>query len=151
MHIVAAAVAGVLFGTGLVLAGFVNPAVVLGFLDVFGAWNPALLFGMAGALAVALPGYRLVTGRQPLLTARQELPSRRDIDAPLVAGAVLFGLGWGLAGICPGPAVTMVTLAPGPALLFLAAMAAGMVLHRLTRGMAEARPRPAGPAGAADG
>lgn len=148
MQILAAAIVGLVFGTGLTLSSMVNPAVVLGFLDVLGAWNPALLLVMIGALAVASLGYRLVLGRKPLLAPAQNLPTARSIDAPLMAGAVLFGIGWGLAGICPGPAVTLLGIAPGSAVLFLAAMLAGMLLAALYQRARAAR-RPA--SNAADG
>lgn len=131
MTVAAAFLSGLLLGTGLVISGMANPAVVLGFLDIFGDWNPALLLVMAGALAVAMPGYRMLRGREPLFADEQRLPTRNDIDAPLAAGAAIFGVGWGLAGICPGPAVTMLGIRPGTALAFIAAMIAGIMLHRL--------------------
>lgn len=128
--IVAAALSGLLLGAGLTISGMVNPAVVLGFLDIAGAWNPALLLVMAGALAVALPGYWLLQGRKPLFAEKQLVPTRRDIDRPLIAGSLIFGVGWGLAGVCPGPALTMFGIRPGMALLFVAAMSAGIILSR---------------------
>lgn len=130
MQILVAAISGILFGAGLTISGMVNPAIVLGFLDIFGDWNPALLFVMVGALAVATPGYWLLKGRRPLAAKEQLVPTRRDIDTPLVAGAVLFGIGWGLAGICPGPTITMLAIKPLPALVFIAAMTAGIYLQR---------------------
>lgn len=133
MRIVAAALAGLVFGAGLTLSGMVNPAVVLGFLDIAGAWNPALALVMIGALAVALPGYRLIAGRKPLFADKQMLPTRRDIDAPLVVGALIFGIGWGLAGICPGPAITLLGIKPALALVFLAAMTVGILLSGYAR------------------
>lgn len=133
MQIVIAFLAGLLFGGGLTLSGMVNPAVVLGFLDVAGDWNPALLLVMTGALAVSLPGYWLVRGKKPVFAEKQLVPDRRDIDAPLVLGAVLFGIGWGLAGICPGPAFTMFGIRPLTALIFVAAMTAGIFLLRLAQ------------------
>ncbi len=128
--IVAAALSGLLLGAGLTISGMVNPAVVLGFLDIAGAWNPALLLVMAGALAVALPGYWLLQGRKPMFAEKQLVPTRRDIDRPLIAGSLIFGVGWGLAGVCPGPALTMFGIRPGMALLFVAAMSAGIILSR---------------------
>ncbi len=130
MPILAAIFAGLVFGAGLTISGMVNPAVVLGFLDITGAWNPALLLVMGGALAVALPGYWLLQGRKPLFADKQLVPTRRDIDAPLIVGSVVFGLGWGLAGICPGPALTMFGIRPGMAFIFVTAMSAGMMLSR---------------------
>ena len=130
-RIAAAFACGAVFGLGLAISGMTDPAVVLGFLDVAGRWNPALAFVMAGALAVAFAGFRLARRRAaPLLATRFGWPTSNAIDARLIAGAVLFGLGWGLAGYCPGPAVaSLVALAPGT-LIFVAAMLAGMAAMR---------------------
>ena len=128
MTILVAALAGLVFGTGLTISGMVNPAVVLGFLDIAGDWNPSLLFVMVGALAVAIPGYYFLKGRRPAFAETQLIPSRVDIDRPLILGAVIFGVGWGLAGICPGPAITMLGIEPIAALIFIASMSAGMFL-----------------------
>ena len=127
MNILVAALAGLIFGAGLTLSGMVNPAVVLGFLDLTGNWNPALLFVMVGALAVAIPGYQLLKGKRPVLAEAQAVPTRTDIDKPLLLGAAIFGLGWGLAGICPGPALTMLAIKPATAALFIVSMTAGML------------------------
>ncbi len=127
-----ALVAGVLFGAGLALAGMTNPAVVLGFLDVAGAWNPALIFVMGAAVPVTVIGYRLAfrCGR-PWLAARFDLPTLQTIDRRLVLGASLFGAGWGLAGYCPGPALaSLPALSPGT-LVFLLAMVCGLWLVRM--------------------
>jgi uncharacterized membrane protein YedE/YeeE len=134
MPIVYALLAGVLFGAGLTISDMVNPARVQNFLDIAGTWDPTLVFVMGGALAVALPGYRLVLGRTaPLSAATFHLPAARDIDRRLIGGAALFGVGWGLAGICPGPAFAdIVTFAPG-VFVFIAAMLAAMLLARAAR------------------
>ena len=134
-EIVVAGLAGLLFGAGLALSGMTDPAVVLGFLDLAGSWNPALLFVMAGAVPVTFLGYRLAFGRgRPWLAASFDLPRRRDVDRPLLLGAALFGTGWGLAGYCPGPALaSLPSLAPGT-LAFLAAMLLGLWLVRGRRG-----------------
>lgn len=128
MMIIAAAFSGLLLGAGLTISGMVNPAIVLGFLDVAGAWNPALLLVMVGALAVALPGYWLLQGSKPMFAEKQFVPTRRDVDAPLIVGSTIFGVGWGLAGICPGPALAMFAIQPVMALIFVGAMSVGMVL-----------------------
>jgi uncharacterized membrane protein YedE/YeeE len=128
MMIVAAAFSGLLFGAGLTISGMVNPAIVLGFLDLVGAWNPALLLVMVGALAVALPGYWLLQGRKPLFAEKQLVPTRRDVDRSLIVGSIIFGIGWGLAGICPGPALAMFGIQPVMALIFVGAMSVGMML-----------------------
>lgn len=132
MIALASLLCGLLFGIGLVVSGMTRPDKVLGFLDVLGRWDPTLLFVMAGALAVTMLGYAFARHRvRPLLTPTQLWPTRSDIDGPLVIGAVLFGAGWGLSGLCPGPALTnLATLAP-KILVFVAAMAIGMVLQDL--------------------
>jgi uncharacterized protein len=134
MPILAALVCGFIFGTGLVMSGMTDTAKVLGFLDLLamrqGGWDPTLLIVMASALIISIPGFWLTRRRgRPLLTATMAWPARSDIDRPLIAGAVLFGAGWGLVGLCPGPAIAnLATLSP-PVLLFGAAMIAGMVAH----------------------
>jgi hypothetical protein len=129
--IVLAYLAGLLFGVGLVVGGMTQPAKVVGFLDLAGDWDPSLAFVMGGALAVVVPAFRWITRRgAPVCATGFAVPTRRDIDAPLIAGALLFGAGWGLAGYCPGPAITAAaSFAPG-ALLFVAAMLAGFALKR---------------------
>jgi len=129
---IAALVAGVLFGIGLAVSHMTNPAVVLGFLDVAGDWNPTLAFVMGGALAVTAAGYRWVLRRErPLLAPGFQLPTRRDIDARLVGGAAVFGLGWGLVGFCPGPALAALASGQPGVLVFAAALVAGSLLARL--------------------
>lgn len=121
-----AALAGVLFGLGLVLGGMTQPAVVLGFLDMFGAWNPRLLFVMGGAVLTTMVGYRFVLRRtRPWLGTRFYLPETKAIDTRLVLGASLFGVGWGLAGYCPGPALASLSGGVSPVWFFVAAMVAG--------------------------
>ena len=125
-HPIASLIAGALFGLGLVISGMVNPAKVLNFLDVAGSWDPTLAFVMGGSLLITVPGFRLVLKREtPLLDGRFHLPERNDIDAPLIVGAILFGIGWGIGGFCPGPAVTAVTTGMPPVLAFVIAMLAG--------------------------
>src|SRR3954468_497497 len=126
--------AGMIFGAGLSISDMVNPLRVLNFLDAAGSWDPTLAFVMAGALAVTALGYRLVFRRNaPLLDAKFHLPTQTQIDLPLVGGAALFGVGWGLAGMCPGPALTdLVTLEP-KVLAFVAAMLMGMIAARVWR------------------
>jgi uncharacterized membrane protein YedE/YeeE len=121
---------GLIFGAGLLISGMVQPTKVLGFLDIFGAWDPSLAVVMVAALAVSTPGFMLANGRsRPLLTARSFWPTKREIDSPLIVGAALFGIGWGLVGLCPGPVLeSLATLSPG-IIAFAAAMAGGMALH----------------------
>src|SRR3954452_9131771 len=134
MSLLFSLIAGVIFGAGLSISDMVNPFRVLNFLDVAGSWDPTLAFVMAGALAVTALGYRLVFRRNaPLLDAKFHLPSQTQIDLPLVGGAALFGVGWGLAGMCPGPALTdLVTFDP-KVLVFVAAMLMGMMAARVWR------------------
>ena len=127
--------AGALFGLGLLCSGMVDPAKVLAFLDVLGRWDPRLAGVMAAAVAVAAPAFWWVARRGRALSgAPVELPPTRGLDARLVCGSLLFGAGWGLAGLCPGPALVAAALGSGGALLFVAAMLAGMGLHRLLQG-----------------
>ena len=131
---------GLLFGLGLLVSGMANPAKVLAFLDVTGRWDPSLALVMAGAVAVSAAGYLVARRRRrPLLASRLEIPTRRDLDPRLFAGAAVFGLGWGLAGLCPGPALTILTVVPARAATFVAAMVAGMLLFRL---VPSAAPKP---------
>lgn len=121
-----ALLAGLLFGTGLILGGMTQPAVVLGFLDPFGAWNPRLLFVMAGAVATTAIGYRFVWRRKaPWLGSSFHLPTARFADGRLVLGAALFGAGWGIAGYCPGPALASVGGGDPSVLVLVGAMALG--------------------------
>jgi uncharacterized membrane protein YedE/YeeE len=124
--------AGLIFGLGLLISGMANPAKVQNFLDLAGSFDPSLLFVMAGAVVVTLVGYRLVLRRpSPLLAEQFHLPAVKDIDARLVSGAALFGIGWGLSGFCPGPAITSLALLAEGTLVFVPAMFAGIALARL--------------------
>ena len=119
---------GLIFGAGLLISGMTQPGKVLGFLDIFGAWDATLAFVMAGAVAVTSIGFALAERRgAPVFAAESLWPTRKDIDAPLVTGAVLFGIGWGLVGLCPGPALVNLAGLGLPVIVFVAAMAAGMI------------------------
>ena len=121
---------GTLFGAGLTYAGMTDPARVLGFLDLFGDWDPALAVVMAGALLVSLPVFQWARHRQrPLLDSQFFLPERLRLDADLMLGAALFGVGWGIAGLCPGPALAGLASGIPEVLMFVAAMAMGMSLR----------------------
>ncbi len=129
---------GLLFGLGLCLSGMADPSVVLGFLDLAGNWNPTLLFVMAGGVSVTFIGYRIVLGRKrPLWSKSFQLPTASAVDAHLMSGAVIFGIGWGLAGYCPGPALVSLASGRPQVLVFVVAMLAGMIFVRWMR----ARPR----------
>ncbi|MFM2484258.1 DUF6691 family protein [Celerinatantimonas yamalensis] len=126
---------GLLFGAGLVISQMVDPQRVIGFLHVTHDWDPTLLFVMGGALVVFSTGYWVLVRRmkKPLLALHFELPTRRDFDWQLIVGAALFGVGWGLVGICPGPAITSISSAATPLLLFVIAMLSGMWLANQVR------------------
>lgn len=130
-RLAAALLAGLVFGLGLALSGMIDPARVLGFLDVAsGHWDPSLIFVLGGALMVAGPGMLLQRRlARPWLDRQFHLPAPAAIDRRLLAGAAIFGIGWGLAGFCPGPAVAALPLGLAPVMLFVAAMLAGMLVH----------------------
>jgi uncharacterized membrane protein YedE/YeeE len=138
LNVLASFLCGLIFAFGLLISGMTDPRKVLGFLDVLGPWDPTLAFVMAGAVAVSAAGFAAAHRHgTPILAARSMWPTRKDIDAPLIGGAVLFGIGWGLVGICPGPAlVNLGTLSPRVA-VFVVAMVLGMLLqdvrHRFGR------------------
>ncbi|MEG0112513.1 MAG: DUF6691 family protein [Comamonas sp.] len=134
MTVVIAAIAGLLFGLGLLVSGMADPHKVLGFLDLAGAWDPSLALVMGGAIAVGLPGFALARQRRrSLLGEPMPPPPGKVVDAPLCIGSALFGIGWGLAGYCPGPALVGITAGIESAAIFSAAMLAGMVLFGLWR------------------
>ena len=135
MSIIAQFAIGLIFGLGLVLSGMSNPAKVLNFLDVAGissgSWDPSLACVMVSAVAVTFVGYEWVLKRpRPLFGEKFQLPTRRELDVRIVAGPAIFGVGWGLAGFCPGPALTALGFGSRAAVIFVAAMIAGMLLAR---------------------
>lgn len=147
MKTIVALFAGALFGLGLAVSGMTNPQKVIGFLDVAGGadWDPTLAFVMGGALLVAVPAFRLVLGRRrPILANGFVLPTKRALDARLLGGAALFGVGWGLSGFCPGPTLAALSTGLTPVLVFTAATLVGMALH----GRIPRRPDAALPPGA---
>lgn len=133
-----ALIAGLIFGLGLVISQMVNPAKVIAFLDLFGDWDPSLAFVMGGAVFVTAIGYRLVWKQDaPIADDEFHVPENRPLDKRLAIGAIIFGIGWGLVGLCPGPAISSLLIGGGPAIVFLIAMAIGMALYeafdRLTK------------------
>ncbi len=134
---------GLIFAIGLALSGMTSPANVLGFLDVFGAWDPTLAFVMGGAIAVHAPFYWLVVRRRdrPAFAPAFALPTRRDLDLRLLIGAALFGAGWGLAGFCPGPALASLASGVSTVSWFVVAMVVGMLGVQLVDGPARSSPR----------
>ena len=132
MRIAINAIAGLIFGLGLLISGMANPAKVQNFLDLAGTFDPSLIFVMVGAVVVTLIGYRLVLRRpRPLLAERFLVPTIKDIDGRLAIGAALFGIGWGLSGFCPGPAITSLPLLAKGTLVFVPAMVVGIASARL--------------------
>ncbi|MEY9626324.1 DUF6691 family protein [Sinorhizobium fredii] len=134
-RVVASIICGLIFGAGLVISDMVNPARVLAFLDVAGNWDPSLAFVMGGALIPSALAY-IIRGRRsaPLFDSRFYVPANASIDWKLVAGAALFGLGWGLVGLCPGPAIAALSTGRWEAVLFVAAMLVGMSAYRFSLG-----------------
>lgn len=127
--------AGLIFGLGLLLAGMANPAKVLAFLDVAGAWDPSLALVMAGAIAVAAAPLNWARKhKRSLLGAPMQLPVKRELDARLIGGSLVFGIGWGIAGICPGPAVAISLTGHWQVLVFVVAMLAGMYAFTVLQG-----------------
>lgn len=132
MQVLIALVVGLLFGIGLIVAGMTDPSKVQGFLDLAGHWNPSLACVMGGAILVALPGFRIAARRRrSLLGAPMHLPTNTAIDRRLLLGAVVFGVGWGLAGYCPGPALASLATGSAKPWIFSAAMLAGMAIFAL--------------------
>ena len=131
MKAFASLLAGLLFGLGLAISGMTNPAKVIGFLDVTGRWDPSLMFLMGTALLIAIPAFQLAKRghRHPLLAPSFSLPTRNDVDARLLGGASLFGVGWGISGFCPGPAIAGLAAALPQTFMFVGAMIAGMWLY----------------------
>jgi uncharacterized protein len=132
MHNLVNALVGFIFGLGLLISGMADPAKVLNFLDLAGTFDPSLIFVMLGAVVVTFAGYRLVLRRpRPLLAERFFLPTLKEIDARVILGPAIFGIGWGLSGFCPGPAITSLALLAKGTLIFVPAMLAGIGLARL--------------------
>ena len=142
MIAIAGFVCGFVFGWGLLISGMMQPTKVLAFLDIFGAWDPSLAIVMAAALAVSGIGYAVARRRgMPVMAQQCYWPTSNHIDLPLVAGAVMFGVGWGLVGLCPGPALeNLATLSPQVG-VFVVAMAVGMVAHEIWRKLRRAAPQ----------
>ncbi len=130
-HSISEFLVGLLFGTGLILSGMTDPGKVLGFLDLFGVWDPSLVLVMGGALMVGVFAFALAKKRTTtFLGGAMQLPSSRDIDKPLVIGGLMFGTGWGLAGFCPGPAIVSLGAGQPKAAVFVLAMLMGMALFK---------------------
>lgn len=126
---ITALVAGVLFGVGLIISQMVNPDKVKNFLDITGEWDPSLAFVMISALVIFIPAYWMIAKlNKPILVESFNLPTKKKLDKPLIVGAILFGIGWGISGICPGPAVVNITGDTAKIMVFIIAMLIGMLI-----------------------
>ena len=130
MSKVTSLIAGIIFGIGLTISEMINPAKVLGFLNLFGGWDPSLAFVMIGALVVTTPFIFIYKKQKPLLAESFLIPQKKDLDNKLIIGAVLFGAGWGLAGLCPGPAISSLALMNISSVIFVVAMFLGFYLSK---------------------
>lgn len=132
MRVLTSYLIGLIFGVGISISGMANPAKVLNFFDVAGTWDPSLAFVMGGALVVTFIGYRYILKRSaPFLSARFQLPTRRDLDLPLIGGSAVFGVGWGIAGFCPGGALPALGTGRTDVLVFVAALLGGIIAGKL--------------------
>ena len=144
MRLVAAYLIGLIFGIGISISGMANPAKVLNFFDIAGAWDPSLIFVMGGALIVTALGYRLVLRKPaPIMAARFDLPTNRNLDARLLGGAAVFGIGWGISGFCPGGALPALGTGRIEVLVFVAAMLVGIFAARAVMKRTATRTAPA--------
>lgn len=136
MRLIASYIIGLIFGVGISISGMANPAKVLNFFDVAGTWDPSLIFVMGGAVVVTFIGYRVVLKRPaPIMEQKFQLPTRRDLDLPLIGGAAVFGIGWGIAGFCPGGALPALGTGRSEVFIFVAALLAGIFAVNLLRRM----------------
>ena len=141
MRILASYLIGLVFGVGISISGMANPAKVLNFFDVFGTWDPSLAFVMGGAVITTFIGYRYVLKRPaPLLEGKFQLPTRRDLDLPLILGSATFGVGWGIAGFCPGGAIPALGTGRTEVVLFMAALLAGILTAKTLQRRRASRP-----------
>ena len=144
MRLIAVYLIGLLFGTGIMISGMASPAKVINFFDFAGSWDPSLIFVMGGALVTTFIGYRLVfTRERPWIAPHFDVPTATDIDARLIGGSALFGIGWGMTGFCPGGVLPAVGTARGDVALFVVSMLAGLVATRLVLARLPKRPPPA--------
>lgn len=145
MRLLTAFLIGSVFGLGISISGMANPAKVLNFFDIAGTWDPSLMFVMGGALITTFVGYRLVLGRSsPMLAARFQVPTRRDLDPSLIGGSALFGIGWGIAGFCPGGALPALGTGQTEVFIFTAALLGGIMIARALRSFGGSTPATAG-------
>ena len=126
---------GILFGIGLVIAGMTNPSKVMGFLNVFGNWDPSLIFVMGGAIIVSMPAFSLISKKMSAPLFNKEgvfsQQNKKNIDSPLIVGSLMFGVGWALVGFCPGPTISALTQVDGNVFIFFIAMSIGMLIKKI--------------------
>jgi uncharacterized protein len=140
MKLVLLYLSGLIFGVGISISGMANPAKVINFFDVAGTWDPSLIFVMGGALVTTFIGYRFVLRRPaPMFGARFVLPTKRDLDLPLIGGSAVFGVGWGIAGFCPGGSIPALGTGDGSVILFTVALLAGIILATWLRSLPQRR------------
>ncbi|WP_439154164.1 DUF6691 family protein [Yoonia sp.] len=140
MRLIASYIIGLIFGVGISISGMANPAKVLNFFDVAGTWDPSLIFVMGGAVVVTFIGYRFVLKRPaPMLEQKFQLPTRRDLDLPLIGGSAVFGIGWGIAGFCPGGALPALGTGKSEVFIFVAALLAGIFAVNIMNRMRQTR------------
>ena len=143
MRLIVSYLTGLVFGIGIAISGMANPAKVLNFFDIAGQWDPSLAFVMGGALIVTFVGYRFVLKRSgPALATQFQVPTRRDLDLPLIGGAAVFGVGWGIAGFCPGGALPALGTANPNVFVFVAALIAGIVAAKTLQAVLAGRASP---------
>lgn len=141
LRLLSAAAIGLVFGIGIVISGMANPAKVLNFFDIFGAWDPSLILVMGSALLVTFIGYRLVLRRPvPIFDTMFHLPTKNSLDLPLIGGSAIFGIGWGIAGFCPGGAIPALGSGQPTPFIFVAAMICGMLVARWLKAASVRRP-----------
>ncbi|MTI17993.1 YeeE/YedE family protein [Rhodobacteraceae bacterium RKSG542] len=134
MRVLLGLISGLIFSLGLVISGMTNPAKVQNFLDLAGTWDPSLAFVMGGAIAVAAPSFYFIKRREkPILAQNFKLPMPSHLDRPLLAGSAIFGIGWGIGGLCPGPAISSLGMPSGQAFAFVAAMLLGMIMAKVVK------------------
>ncbi len=144
MRLIALYLVGLVFGLGISMSGMANPAKVINFFDIAGTWDPSLIFVMGGALVVTFIGYRVVLARpHPIFDGQFHLPGKTDLDARLIGGSALFGVGWGISGFCPGGALPALGTGNADVFVFVAALIAGMAAARYGRNLLDAGPKTA--------
>lgn len=132
LEIAIALVAGIIFAVGLVISGMTNPSKVIGFLDVFGDWDYSLVFVMVGAIGVSFIMFKILSKKKPFCAPEHFLPTKTEVDKKVIIGSAMFGIGWGIVGICPGPSIVNLVTNESSAFLFVGSLIGGMILYKMT-------------------